>query len=458
LIPLETIPPEAIISLNGAVLLSALAIATLSSLLFGLAPALHSARLELNQCLKGTIGASRGSLQNLLVVSEVALSLTLLVGAGLTIRTFFALRQVTLGFEPDHVWTARIPLPDQRYAKAAQKARFFGELLPKIEALPGVLSAAETCCLPPYGAIPTAFEIAGPPRERGRGLFDLVSERYFDTLGIRLLQGRTFNRNEVADARKVMVVSQTMARENFGSENPIGRDVKLTFLERTTDPVKDPWFRIVGVVVDIKNQGLQQPSKPQVYIPYTISGFASRGIFVRTAGDPRALLPAGRREIAAIDPNLALDSSGLGQPGSMRDLLTSFSFSQPRFTVVLLTLFATVGLTLACIGVYSVISYMVTRRTREMGIRMALGAGSGHVIRIVLGTGLRLLACGTVSGLLLSFTVTRLLKTQIWGVPDHDSPTLITVALLMIVVGLAACYLPARRASRVDPAIALRHE
>jgi putative ABC transport system permease protein len=169
-------------------------------------------------------------------------------------------------------------------------------------------------------------------------------------------------------------------------------------------------------------------------------------------------LPAVRREIAAIDSNLALDSSGLGQPGSMRDLLTSFSFSQPRFTLILLSLFSGVGLTLVVIGVYSVISYTVTRRTRGMGIRIALGAPSGQVVQMILGMGLRLLICGTVAGLLLSFALRNLLKSQIWGVPDHDSPALISVILLMIVVGLASCYLPARRAGSVDPSIALRHE
>ena len=448
LIPRETVPREAVIGLNGAVLLATLAIALFSSLIFGLAPALQSARV-----------GSRGRLRNLLVVGEVALSLTLLVGAGLLIRTFFALRQVKLGFEPDHVLSMAIPLPDGRYAKAEQKARFFRDLMARVEALPGVLSAAEISSLPVYGGIPSALEIAGNAPENGRdALFHLVSERYFETLRVRLLRGRDFTAAEVAAARKVAVISETLARENFGSENPLGRQLKFTFLEQTPNPVKDPWFQIVGVVADVKNQGLQQPARAAAYVPYTVTGFGGRGIVVRAMGDPKALLSAVRHEVTAIDSNLAPDSSGLGQPAAMRDLLTSFSFSQPRFALILLSLFGAVGLMLVSIGVYGVVSYTVSRRTHEIGIRIALGAQGGHVLRIVLNSGMRLVALGTVAGLALSFGLAKMLGSQIWGVPEYDPVTLGLVVVMMVVVGMAACWSPARRASRVDPVIALRHE
>jgi putative ABC transport system permease protein len=458
LIPSNTVPSGAVIGLNGSVLLATLAIAFFSSLVFGLAPALHSARVELNPSLKGA-KSGRGRLRNLLVVGEVALSLTLLVGAGLLIRTFFALRQVTLGFEPDHVLTMAIPLPDGRYAKAGQKARFFRDLMARVEALPGVVSAAETSSLPPYGGIPSALEIGGKARENGRdALFHLISERYFETLRVRLLRGRNFTAEEVSVGRKVAVISETFARENFGSENPLGRQLKFTFLEQMPNPVKDPWFQIVGVVADVKNQGLQQPARAAAYVPYTVTGFGGRGILVRAVGNPKALLSAVRHEITAIDSNLAPDSSGLGQPAAMRDLLTSFSLSQPRFTLILLSLFGAVGLTLVSIGIYGVVSYTVSRRTHEIGIRIALGAQGAHVIRIVLNSGMRLVALGTVAGLALSFAVVKLLGSQIWGVPEYDPVTLSLVVVLMMVVGIAACYSPARRASRVDPVIALRHE
>jgi putative ABC transport system permease protein len=311
LIPSNTVPSGAVIGLNGSVLLATLAIAFFSSLVFGLAPALHSARVELNPSLKGA-KSGRGRLRNLLVVGEVALSLTLLVGAGLLIRTFFALRQVTLGFEPDHVLTMAIPLPDGRYAKAGQKARFFRDLMARVEALPGVVSAAETSSLPPYGGIPSALEIGGKARENGRdALFHLISERYFETLRVRLLRGRNFTAEEVSVGRKVAVISETFARENFGSENPLGRQLKFTFLEQMPNPVKDPWFQIVGVVADVKNQGLQQPARAAAYVPYTVTGFGGRGILVRAVGNPKALLSAVRHEITAIDSNLAPDSSGL---------------------------------------------------------------------------------------------------------------------------------------------------
>jgi putative ABC transport system permease protein len=436
-----------------------LAIAFFSSLVFGLAPALHSARVELNPSLKGAKSGSRGGSRNLLVVAEVALSLTLLVSAALLIRTFFALRQVKLGFEPDHVLSMAIPLPDQRYAKAEQKARFFRDLMARIEALPGVVSAAEISNLPVYGGIPSALEIGGKAPENGRdALFHLISERYFETLRVRLLQGRNLTAAEVVAARNVAVISETFARENFGSENPLGRQLKFTFLEQTPNPVKDPWFQIVGVVADVKNQGLQQPARAAAYVPYTVTGFGGRGIVVRVVGDPKALLSAVRHEIAAIDSNLAPDSNGLGQPAAMRDLLTSFSFSQPRFTLILLSLFGAVGLTLVSIGVYGVVSYTVSRRTHEIGIRIALGAQGGHVLRIVLTSGMRLVAAGTVAGLALSFAVVKLLGSQIWGVPENDPVTLSLVVVLMMVVGMAACWSPARRASGVDPVIALRHE
>jgi len=459
-IPENTIPDEAVIGLNVPVLLFSLSVAVFTALLFGLAPALHLAKPDIVEPLKdsgkGVSGGFRhAKLRNTLVVVEVALSLVLLVGAGLLMRSFVALQQVELGLNPDNILVARLPLPKEQYKTAAAKQHFFRELLLRLYALPGVVAATETSTLPPYGGIPSEIEIPGKTHsDKWNAIFQLCSEGYFPTVGIRMLRGRTLSEADVNDGRKVAVVNQTLVKKYFGQEDPIGRQIKLTMLETVPEtPVKNPIFEIIGVVADVKNQGIQEPPNPEVWVPYTVTGAFERGILVRTSKDPLPMLNSVRREIWAVDRNVALTLTG-----TLKDFLKSFSYAEPRFSLILLGVFAGVGLVLVAIGIYSVIAYTVSRQTHEIGIRMALGAGHGDVLQMVMRMGLRLIGLGTIAGLAVSFGVTRLLASQLWGISPYDPFTLCSVVAVVAISGLAACYFPARRAARVDPMVALRHQ
>jgi len=458
-IPKNSIPAEAVIRINGPVLLFTLGVAMLTALIFGLAPVLHVSRRDLNEALRDTgkgVGAGSGHarLRNALVVLEVALSLTLLVGAGLLMRSFVALRDVKLGMQPDHVLVARLPLPQDRYKTAAQIEAFYRPLLQRLKALPGVVDATETSTLPPYGGIPTDVEIPGKVhQEKWEALFQLCSDSYFSVLRIPLMEGRFFTEAEVNDAKKVAVVNREFVKKYFGAEDPVGRSVRLDFLQKFADPVADPSFEIVGVAGDVKNQGPQRPVRPEVWIPYTMTGSAERGVLVRTGQDPMSMLNPVRDAIWATDHSVALTLTG-----SLESFINQFTFAAPRFGFLLMTIFAVIGLILVIIGVYSVIAYTTARRTQEIGIRMALGAERKNVLLMVLGSGLRLVSLGVILGIGASLGVARLIASQLWGVSARDPFTLAFVAVALLGIGSAACWLPARRAARVDPMKALRYE
>ncbi len=454
------IPSEVQIRLNLPVLLFSLGMAVGSAVLFGLAPALQTVRKDLVEPLKDTSkGASggfrRGRLRNALVVFEVALSLVLLSGAGLLMRSFVKLQQMDLGFNPKNILVARLPLPRGQYTTAAEKQQFYGQLLQRLHALPGVVAATETTTLPPYGGIGSEIDIVGKTHtEKWRAIFQLCSEGYFPTLQLRTLLGRTLSETEVNGARKVAVVNQTFVNKFLGNEYPIGQVVKINMLESMPDsPVKDPVFEIIGVISDARNQGIQEAPMPEMFVPYTITGAFERGILVRTSAPPLSLLNNVRREIWALDPNIALTLTG-----SLEDFMKQFSYAEPRFSLVLMGVFANVGLALVALGVFSVIAYTVARRTHEIGIRMALGAGRADVVRMVLWMGLKLVGLGVGVGLLASFAVTRVIANQLWGVSPRDPVTLVAVVAVVALAGLAACYFPARRATKVDPLVALRYE
>ena len=355
-VPPRTIPAEAVIRLNGTVLLFTLATAVGTALVFGLVPALQSARRNLSEPLrdsgKGTGGGLRRSrLRDAIVVLEVALSLSLLVGAGLLMRSFVALREVDLGFAPDHLLVARLPLPPERYKTARELAGFYRPLLQRLSALPGVVAATETSTLPPYGGIRSEIDVPGrTDAEKRTALFQLCSEEYFATLRIRFVEGRPFSESEVEGARKLAVVNQSFALKYLRGASPLGSSVRLAELATFPDPVADPTFEIVGVVADVKNQGLQEPVQPEVWIPYTMTGAGERGILVRTAQEPLALLDRVRREIWATDRNVALTLTG-----TLEGFISEFSFAGPRFGFLLMSLFAGVGLVLVTTGVYSVL-------------------------------------------------------------------------------------------------------
>ena len=336
-----------------------------------------------------------------------------------------------------------------------RKAAILRPVAAQIEGASGSGGGTETSTLPPYGGIPTDVDIAGKTHaDRWQAIYQLVSEGYCRTLGARLLHGRLMEESEVAGARKVAVVNQTLVAKWFGKEDPIGRQIEVKHLGTIPNPaVANPVFEIVGVISDMKNSGIQDPVRPEIMVPYTVTGAFERGILVRTAGNPVGLLNPVRREIWAVDKNVALTMTR-----TLDDFLSDFSYAQPRFLLAVLGVFAGVGLVLVAVGVYSVIAYTVSRQTHEIGIRMALGASRGDVIGMVLRMGMWLVAIGLAVGLAASLAANRVLSSELWGVSARDPLTFAAVALVVLTAGIAACWFPARRATRVDPMIALRFE
>lgn len=458
-IPPGRIPTEAVVRLNVPVFFWTLAISLVSLVLFGLLPALHAAKSDLNEPLRGGAktlsgGLKSRKLQRLFVLSQIAMSVVLALGAGLLVRSFAALRDVKLGFDPDHVLSFRIVLPDRNYASAEQKARFFGSLLPQLHALPGVSSVTETSTLPPYGGIPSGVDVLGDPKENPAGaLLYLISDQYFDVLNVPLLEGKPVSEQEVFEARKVAIINRSFARQYFGATDPLGKMLKFEFLERVPEKIND-WFEIVGVVADQKNQGLEESARPAAYIPFTVTGFGNRGVLLRTLGDPHTLsFSSVQAKLRAIDSNLVTDSGE-----TLRESISARSLAQPRFLLILLIVFSTAGLTLVSIGVYGVISYTVERQTQEIGLRLALGAERRGVLQRVIGEALVLAGVGVVVGTLVGLAASRTMSRVLYGVGSNDPVTFLSVSAIVAVVALLASYIPARRAAKIDPMVALRYE
>jgi putative ABC transport system permease protein len=458
-IPPNTIPSEAEIRLSPMALLATMGITLLTTLLSGLAPAIRAARGDLHGRLMGTgkgVGASsgHGRLRAVLVSAQVALAIVLLVGAGLMMRTFFALEHVDLGFNPKNLLVARIVFPNNTYTTVTQKQVFFRQVLQRVESLPGVTSATESITLPVEGSVTSQVTVPGRTHsDTWISALELVSEDYFKTVGVPLVRGTELSATDVDSGRKVAVINRKLAHDFFGDEDPIGRTIKFEVLDHVPDAPHDAYFQIVGVVGDALNGGLEKPVSPEAFIPYTVTGIASRTILVRTAVAPLSLLPNVRQEISAVDHSVALTGTG-----SFEDLLHSDSVAAPEFGLVLLGVFAAIGLILSAIGVFSVMSYSVSLQTHDIGIRMALGAQPRGVLNMVLLKGLRPILAGVVVGLLASFGLTRLMASQIYGVSATDPWTFLAVVIVLGIVGMAACLLPARRATQVDPLIALRYE
>jgi putative ABC transport system permease protein len=459
-IPEGLIPRESDIRVNLPVLVFSLLIAVLTSLLFGLIPAFQTASKDLVEPLKDSGKGAGGGfrkkrLNHGLVVLEVALSLVLVAGAGLLMRSFVKLQTVSLGFDPSNVLSVRLPLPREQYKTVAARKQFFSQLLARVQGLPGVVVATATSTLPPYGGIRSEVDVPGKTHnERWDAIFQLCSEGYLPTLKLRLLRGRFLTEAEVDDARKVAVVNQTLAERYFGTDDPIGQMLQVKLLATLPNsPEPDPSFEIVGIVADAKNQGIQDPPMPEAFVPYTVTAAFERGILVRTSGPPTAVLDSVRREVWAVDRSVALTLTR-----SLTDSLKDFSYAEPRFSVIVLGVFASVGLVLVVLGVFSVVTYTVSRQTHEIGIRMALGAARADVLRMVMGMGIRLIGIGVTVGIAASMGVTRVLRSQLFGVGPNDPATLAIVTVLVTAAAFLACYLPARRATRVDPMVALRYE
>ena len=456
--PQDLIPAETVIALNAPVLLFTLGVAALTPLIFGLLPALQSSRRDLTDPLrdsaKGVGGGFQGRwLRDAVVVGEVALSLTLLIGAGLLMRSFVALRKANLGLRADHVFETAVVLPAERYKTPPQVTGFFRPLLARLGALPGVVDAAESSTVPPYSFETSKLEIAGKTHQDDwQTLLQNVSQQYFRTLRIELKRGRTFSEQEVNDARKVAVVNQTFVLRYLPGETPLGRRIRLASVE-SADPRHDSWFEIIGVVGDVTNNGLQAPAEPEVWVPYTTLGSEGRVLLVRTAQDPSTMMEVVRKEVWAADSEV-----GLAYPSTLDDRLSKILYAGPRFGLVLMTIFGCIGLILVTVGVYSVLAYSTAQKTHEIGIRMALGAEDTEVLRMVVRTGLRLVIAGMAIGIAISVMLGRLIGAQLEGVTAYDPATLGGTTLLLTMTAALACWIPARRAARVDPMIALRYQ
>lgn len=459
-IPPDTIPSEVAITLQPAALLITMAVSVLTNLLCGLAPALYATRRNLHIGLAGSgKGASadfrHGSLRSGLVVGEVALSIVLLIGTGLMVRTVYALKEVNIGFDPAHVIYAELSFPESQYDTSEQKRVFIEKVLDRLATTPGVIAATEADSLPPYSFGWTEVVIPGKTHSEPWGAtFDMCSEGYFQTLGRRLLRGELLSHSDVESARHVAVINQTLSRTYFGSDDPVGQKIKFsTFEEWAADWPRDAYFEIIGIIADAKNTGLQDPPRPEVYFPYTVTGTGPRKIMARTASNSSLVLESLRREIAAVDSEVAVSDAG-----SIETFLRRGYYARPQFTLIILTTFGGIGLLLVLMGIFSVMAYTVSLRTHEIGIRMALGAQQNDVLRMVLKKGLALIATGTIAGLAAGLALTRLMSSQIWGVSPTDPWTFSAVAALILSIGLAACLFPARKAARVDPLVSLHYE
>jgi predicted permease len=460
IIPRGPIPEETVIGLSPAVLLFALAVTVLTTLICGLAPALHAVRGNLPVRMTGSgQGAGDGfrhaKLRAGLVIAEVALSIMLLTGAGLMMRSFFALTHVALGFDPQRMLYARvIPAGADDSEMAAQNQVFFEQVLRRVRALPGVVTATQTLSLPPLGGAGSNITVLGKPLPQyADSMIDLCGESYFQMLGIRLLRGRLISEADVGSARHIAVVNQAFARAYFGDEDPLGQKVKFDAFDQFPSTPHDAYFEVIGMVADFRNRGLQESAAPEAFLPYSITGIGERFIVAKTVADPKLLLPSVQREIWAVDSNAAVTSNG-----SIQNLLAQEIYTRPQFGLITISIFAGLGLVLVFIGIFSVMAYTVALETHEIGIRMAFGAEQCNVLRMVLWKGLRLISVGMLIGVSASLGLTRFLAGQISGVSTTDPLTFLAVGILFLAVGLVASLLPARRAAGIDPLVALRYE
>jgi putative ABC transport system permease protein len=451
IIPPDMIPAESSIALNRPVLIFTVAVSMLSAIVFGLAPAMQTAKTGISSMLREsgrglTGGARQARLRGALIVFEIALSVVLLVAASLMIRTVMRMQQVALGFEPDRILSMRIPLAPQRYPKPEDRARFFSTLIERTRALPGVADVSATGTQP-FHPFPSRslIDVPGRPLDATRVVaVTETDERFVPITGIQLLRGRVIAASDVIAARHVGVINETLARTWFGTDDPIGLTVHLKYLQ--------DGIEIVGVMKDAPNLNLDQPMLPQILVPYTLNG-NNMFLFVRTSLPPRQLDRTVRAQVYAIDKDQPVTDVQ-----TLDTLIDQWSFSAPRFNVVLFAIFAVLGLLLASLGVYGVISYAVARQRQEIGVRMALGAQKSDILRMVMTMGLKLVIAGIAIGCIAAYAASTLLASQLRGVSPHDPVAFVGVIAVLLVVGLQACLWPARRAARIDPLVALRDE
>jgi len=408
----------------------------------------------LKEAGRGATGGKRQRfLRNALVVGEVALSLMLLVGASLMIRTLFAIEDLGLGIQPSRILTLRVPLSDKRYPDTARRNAFFRELLGRTAALPSVSAVGLNVGLHPFGSMDSTVEVAGSARPDKRPvLIHTVNEGYAKAMNIGLVEGRAMDQYDVANSAHIALVNQAFVRRYLSERDSLGRHVTIPFLLTPDFHLADASFQIVGVLRDALNNVPEREALPEVYIPYTVTGVANQ-LIVLAKGRPDALMSAVRAQVYAIDKDQPVTDVK-----TIETMLNEWVYSRPRFNLLLFSLFAVLGLLLALLGIYGVISSSVAQRTHEIGIRMALGATFSRVVGMVLASGMRLVGAGVALGLILSVLSVRVLARQVWKLSTFDPYSFAAVAVLVVAAGLSACFWPARAAARIDPMSALREE
>jgi putative ABC transport system permease protein len=448
----DNLPRLQEIDVDGRVLVFTLALSVLTGLIFGLAPALQASKPRLQNTLKeGGAAATRGRhwLRNLLIVGEMALAMTLLIGAGLMLNSFLRLQRVNPIVNAGKLLSVQINLPETRYPEAAQAVTFFQELIRRVESLPGVESASLSTVQPLSGvAVNDPFSIEGRPLDFNNAPvagWQHVTPNFFRTLGIPIVAGRDFTERDITGASGAAIINEAMARRYFPNEDPIGKRLTLGL-------PRPPWLTIVGVVKDIPHRGLESKAEPDWYLSYLGQPRRYAYLMARISGDPASLAAAVRSQVSAIDKDQPVTAIR-----TINEVIASTTAPR-RFNTLLLSIFAAVALALTAVGVYSVISYSVTQRTQEVGVRMALGARPGDIIRLVLKQGLTLTLIGVASGVLGAVAAARVMSGLLYGVTATDPATFVAISLLLLIVATLACYLPARRAARVEPIAALRHE
>lgn len=445
------------VGMNLPVLAWTMGISFVTAIIFGLAPALEATRLNLTGALKegkGTEGqgARSGRLRKGLVITEFALALVLLASAGLLLKSFSQLQKINSGFNPDNVLTMVMRLPRAKYKADEQYVAFFRQATERIRALPGVTSAGMVNYLPLYGGLgaATAFSIEGkpepPPGQEPVTNVRVTDAHYFTVLQIPLLRGRNFTDQEMNEAKHVVLINDAMARKNFPGEDPIGKRITVPM---SAKPVPT---EIVGIVGDVRYDSLVDAPEPTVYFPHPDLTYPFMTLVIRTTGDPVGIAPAVRREVAALD-----SEQPISDVRSMNDVMAD-TVARARFNTLLLALFAALATLLAAVGIFGVMNYSLALRTREIGLRMALGAQNRQVLMLMLKQGLLLTAVGTVIGVAGALALTRLLSSLLFGVSASDPAIFAGIIVLLMLVSLVACYLPARRATRIDPMLALRSE
>jgi putative ABC transport system permease protein len=443
------------ISINGTVLGFTALIALVTGLLFGLVPAWQASRTDIHETLKeggrgGSTGAVHHRVRGTLVVVEAATALILLVGTGLMLKSFWRVLQADPGFNPAGVLIASVAGPDTKYKEPQQRRAFIEQIVNNVKTIPGVQYAASA--LPLLGGWQSSFSVEGSPEAPAGQMpsadVTRISPDYFRVMDMRLLKGRYFRDQDQADSPKVCIIDETFAREQWPGKDPLGKKVKFGRASNS-----NPWMEIVGIVNHVKNYGVDQESRVEIYLPYTQNPIPAFTILVRTAGDPSTLTSAVRLAAQNVDADVPIY-----QPRTLEDIISD-RIAERRLAAMLISVFGGLALLLAAVGIYGVMNYSVTQHTHDLGIRMALGAQRGDILRLVIGNGMLLAAIGLVAGFGVAFFgISRVVASVLFRVTATDPPIYVASSIVLILVALLACWIPARRATKVDPVIALRYE